>query len=70
MIRQDIENLIKKAIKQAQKSGKLPEFKIPEILIEYPEQEKFGDYSANIAMRIAGVVKKEPLERLSAKKNK
>ena len=62
MIRQKIENLIKKAIQKAQKEKKLPKFKLCEILIEHPENEKYGDYSTNIAMQMAKVIKKPAME--------
>ena len=62
MVQGKIENLIKKAIKDAQKEKKMPEFDIPEILVEHPENEKFGDYATNAAMQIAKIVKKKPME--------
>ena len=62
MIRQEIKNLIEKAIKELQKEGVFPEFEIPEIKIERPEESAHGDYSANIALIIAKIVKKSPTE--------
>ena len=62
MVREKIENLIKKAIQKAQKEKKLPRFKLEEILVEHPENEKYGDYSTNVAMQIAMVVNKNPME--------
>ena len=62
MIRQKIINLMEKAIKQIQEEKKLPGFKIPEILVEKPGNPRFGDYAANIAMQIAGITKKKPME--------
>ncbi len=62
MIREDIRNLIEKAIKEAQKEKKLPKFKINKVLIEHPENKKFGDYSTNTAMQISKTLKKDPME--------
>lgn len=62
MIREEIEKLVKSSIKKAQKNGKLPDFAVPEISIEHPEDNKFGDYSCNIAMQLVKVARKNPLE--------
>jgi len=58
MLRKLLVNYIEKAIKEAQKTKVLPDFAIPEIIIEKPENEKFGDYSTNVAMRIAPTIKR------------
>jgi len=57
MIRDEIKKLIEKAIEK--EFGKT---EIPEIEIEKPENKEFGDYSSNIALRLAKVVKKKPME--------
>jgi arginyl-tRNA synthetase len=62
MVREEIISLIGKGIERAQAKGDLPKFAISEILIEKPEQENQGDYSTNIAMKIAGIVKRNPME--------
>jgi arginyl-tRNA synthetase len=62
MIRQEIKSLIEKSIKELQREKVFPEFELPEIRVEKPEKEGFGDYSANIAMIIAKEIKKEPME--------
>jgi arginyl-tRNA synthetase len=62
MVREKITNLIEKAIQNAQEQGKLPKFEISAILVEHPEQKEQGDYSTNISMKIAGIVKKNPIE--------
>jgi len=62
MIKDQIEKLIKKAIQSAQKKKELPKFEIPEIVIEYPREKAFGDYSTNIAMQLAGKAKRSPLD--------
>ena len=62
MIRSEIKKLIDQAIAKAQKNKKLPDFEMPEILIEHPENKEFGDYSSNIAMVLAKSAKKNPME--------
>ncbi len=62
MIRQQIADLIQKSIIKAQQEKRLPKFRIPEILVEVPEIEIYGDYATNIAMQIAKIVKVNPVE--------
>lgn len=60
LIKEKIQQIIKKAILQAQKQELLPKFEVGEILITHPEQEGFGDYTTNIAMRISKLAKLPP----------
>jgi len=69
MLRQEIRELIRDAIEQAKEEKLLPGFELPEILVERTGDEKFGDYSTNIAMKIAGLVKKSPTEAAENIKN-
>jgi arginyl-tRNA synthetase len=62
MIKKTLSNLIKKAIKKLQKEKTFPKFVIPEIKIEYPEISAHGDYTSNIALKIAGIIKKNPIQ--------
>jgi len=62
MIREKIRKLIEKSIKELQKEGVFPEFDIPEIKVEHPEEKIHGDYSTNIAMIIVKQIGKNPLE--------
>ncbi len=61
-MKQIIKKIIKEAISSLQKEGVFPQFKIPEIKAEYQEEKTLGDYSANIAMILAKIVKKNPIE--------
>jgi len=54
MIREELKNLVKQALP--------PEVSDIEIDIEQPENKEFGDYSTNVAMKIAKILKKNPLE--------
>ncbi len=62
MIRQEIDKLIEKSIKELQRAKKLPKFDLPEIQIEHPEEKTHGDYATNIAMAVAKQIKKGPME--------
>jgi len=62
MIHQILKDLVKESLEKLKKQNILPDFTIPEIEIEHPAEEKNGDYSTNIAMRIAKIAKKSPLE--------
>ena len=62
MIKEKMAQLIKKSIENLQKDKFFLKFKIPEILVEKPEEKSRGDYAANIALRIAKIVGKNPLE--------
>ncbi|MCD6149786.1 arginine--tRNA ligase [bacterium] len=61
-MKKNIQKIIEKAILNLQKKGEFPDFKIPEIKIDYPGDKKFGDYSSNIAMILAGKLKRDPME--------
>ena len=62
MIQGEIIKLIEGVIRELQLTGELPIFDIPEIIIEYPEEKSYGDYSVNVAMRIAKEARKTPME--------
>ncbi|MFH1995335.1 MAG: arginine--tRNA ligase [Nitrospinota bacterium] len=54
---------INKACRQAIDEGKFPPMDIPEnFLVEIPKEEKHGDFSTNIAMILAPLLKKNPRE--------
>jgi len=62
MLQERIKKLINNLIISLQKEKVFPDFDIPDFLVERPEQKNYGDYSTNIALKIAGVVKKNPRE--------
>jgi len=57
-----IAEIIKNAVLSLQKEGNLGDFEIPKIEIDYPKEEKFGDYSSNIAMILGKKIGKNPME--------
>jgi len=62
MIREEIKKIIKEAIENLQKEGKLPEFQIPEIVVEKPKEKNYGDYATNIALLVAKELKRSPTD--------
>ena len=62
MTKKTLSNLIKKSIKKLQKEKVFPKFVIPEIKIEHPETSVHGDYTSNIAMQVARIIKKPPVQ--------
>ena len=61
-MKKELEKLLKKAVLRFQKEREWGDFVVPEITTDFPKDEKFGDYSTNIAMVLAKVLKKNPLE--------
>src|SRR3989344_6008583 len=62
MIKEELEKIIKKAVKNLQKKGELGIFSIPEIFIEHPREKIRGDYSTNVAFAIGKDIAKNPIE--------
>ena len=61
-MREDIKKLLNKAILEAKKSNGWPNFEAFEISVDYTKNEKFGDYTSNIAMVLAKKIGKNPME--------
>ncbi len=53
---------IKEAVLELQEEGKLPQFEIGEIQVDYPKDEKFGDYATNTALVLSEKAGKKPME--------
>jgi len=62
MLREEIKKIIEKAIKDLQRESEFPIFEIEQIIIDYPRDKSHGDYSSNIAMVLARILKKPPIE--------
>jgi arginyl-tRNA synthetase len=61
-MKRELEKLVKKAVLSLQEEEKWGEFAMPEIAIDFPKDEKFGDYSTNIAMVLGKSLKSNPME--------
>ena len=53
MIKQRLVELLTLAIRNAQKSGKIPILPLPDIVIERPQNPDHGDFASNIAMKLS-----------------
>ncbi|MCY4618043.1 MAG: arginine--tRNA ligase [Chloroflexi bacterium] len=60
--RQAISQALRKALRQAQNDGVLPPITPPELTVVRPQNQEHGDYSCNVAMRLAGAMRMSPLE--------
>ncbi len=58
VIRKNIEAVLVKL----QENPEFPDFVIPEVSVEEPKSAHFGEYTSNIALILAGPLKKNPLE--------
>jgi arginyl-tRNA synthetase len=61
-MKQEIRRNLESAILAWKKEKSLPDFKMPEILVDRPKDEKFGDYTTNVAMILALLAKMKPME--------
>jgi len=67
-MKKEIQEIVKKAILVLQKAGDFGAVEMPEIVVEHPAVEKFGDYTTNVAMVLGKKLKKNPLEIAEALK--
>ncbi|MBU2028547.1 arginine--tRNA ligase [Patescibacteria group bacterium] len=61
-MKKEIRKILTEAIRALQKAKTWPVFEFEEIRVDYPSEEKFGDYASNIAMLLAKKVGKNPME--------
>lgn len=61
-MRERIKKLIQEAIEELRRQENWSGFSLPEVVVDYPKTENFGDYTTNVAMVLAKLVKKNPLE--------
>ncbi len=61
-LRDKIHDCIKSSLDAAISNGELPSAEFPMIKVEYPKEEKFGDYSTPLALESAKITRKSPME--------
>ncbi len=61
-LRDKIHDCIKTSLDAAIGNGELPSAEFPMIKVEYPKEEKFGDYSTPLALESAKITRKSPME--------
>jgi arginyl-tRNA synthetase len=57
-----IQQVVRKSIEALQQDGTWSVFVLPEIEVTHPKNEQFGDYTTNIALILAKLVGKSPME--------
>ena len=62
LIRDQIAALIDAGLQAAQNTGALPEFEMPEIVVERPRQAEHGDYASPVCLRLAREARMAPRE--------
>ncbi len=62
IIKEQIAEILERAIQDAQRDGAIAAAQLPAARIEYPREERFGDYATPFAMESAKVLKKSPLD--------
>lgn len=60
-VRDSIAEAIRVAVARAQQAGALPAFDLPDVLVDRPRQEGFGDYATAVAMQLARPARMAPL---------
>ena len=59
-MKKGLNEIIRRAIARAQERGELAEGALPPLIVEYPRDERHGDYATNVAMAMASHTKKAP----------
>ena len=62
LVRDDVRDALAAALDDAQARGALPRLPGAEITVERPQNPEHGDYASSVALRLAGTVKRAPLE--------
>ena len=60
-MKQSIQKLISHAILESKKAYSWDDFEVPGIVVDYPKNEQFGDYTTNIALVLAKNIGKSPI---------
>ncbi|UCC77688.1 MAG: arginine--tRNA ligase [Anaerolineales bacterium] len=61
MLSEDIAALAHEAIREAQESGDLPAFDIPQIPVERPRQDAHGDFATPVCLQLARLARMAPM---------
>ncbi|MDY6969555.1 MAG: arginine--tRNA ligase [Spirochaetota bacterium] len=62
IIKDQIKEIVENSLEKAIKENKFAPLDFPEVKIEYPKEEKFGDYATALALESARILKKSPIE--------
>jgi arginyl-tRNA synthetase len=59
-VKKGVNEIIMRALARAQERGELAEGALPPLIVEYPKDERHGDYTTNVAMTMASQTGKPP----------
>jgi arginyl-tRNA synthetase len=59
-VKKGVNEIIRRAMARAQERGELAEGTLPPLIVEYPRDERHGDYTTNIALTMASQTGKPP----------
>ena len=59
-MKKGVNEIIRRAMARAQERGELAEGVLPPLIVEYPKDERHGDYTTNVAMTMASQTGKPP----------
>ena len=62
LVRDAIRSAIAAALDVAQADGTLPAVPVGEVVVERAQKLEHGDYASSVALRLAGTLKRKPLE--------
>ena len=62
LVREEVRAALAAALNDAQERGALPRLPGTEIAVERPQKPEHGDYASSVALRLAGTVKRKPIE--------
>ena len=61
LIKNQLADLVKQAIQNAQAAGALPAFDLPDVFIERPQKKEWGDFATSLPLKLAREVKRAPM---------
>ena len=62
LIKNRLAELVKQAIVAAQADGALPAFAMPDVFVERPQRQDWGDFSTSVSLKLARDAKRAPLQ--------
>jgi arginyl-tRNA synthetase len=62
LIKNQLADLVKQAIQNAQAAGALPPFELPEVFIERPQKKEWGDFATSLPLKLARDAKRAPMQ--------
>lgn len=61
-LKERIKSILAESLKEAVADGKLPDAEFPPLRLEYPKEQKLGDYATPFAMESAKILRRSPMD--------